>query len=194
MNVCILCFIVVFTLPKMTSKHSVMILQYKSEIFTTLTESQVLKYNGLYSKAKTDGIEFPVYEWMDCVRFERELENIVSYLKGIKNKIKCDIIAVTKDEVGDSNVFEYGNRHYKVAGKISKEECKIDVKVSKQKGEHHATLTLDDKIRLFREYWEEKHKLPEIKDVYKEFKIGLFYATCIKNKSANDLIEEIISS
>ena len=48
-------------------------------------------------------------------------------------------------------------------------------------------------MALFKEYYEENHKLPDKKEVYKEFKVGQFYESAMKNKDMVTQIDEIIN-
>ena len=108
--------------------------------------------------------------------------------------LKLNFIAIHRIE--SNNKYTYTYVRYKFTKrKITNEICDINIIVkSKNKNEKGKTLTLEEKIELFKRYWEEKHELPPEKEIYNGFNIGRFYAMCLKNENVMTMVHDIISN
>lgn len=169
-----------------------MILQYDAKLSNSLSVDQVNNYPPLYVQLSVDGLKFNTYEWIDSQRFDNELDKLIKYMRTIKNKIKCELVVVKKDEIGDSGEYVMKHGKYRINNKVKFEDCDINIVVKKDGVKSGNKITLEDKIKIFHEYWDEKHKLPDANEIYKDFKIGLFYANCVKNKTTLNMIESIM--
>ena len=46
---------------------------------------------------------------------------------------------------------------------------------------------------MFREYWEAKHTAPAKNEIYKGFKVGLFYTSAMKNQDLIAALRDIMA-
>ena len=126
-------------------------------------------------------------DWFDRTRFEASLTALQSFGKRIKNKVKGDILVFVKG--GDDSVR---TGKYKVsASKITFEECELNISIRREIKQKANPLSENEKIELFRTYWNEKHKEPSKNEVFHNFRIGTFYATAMKNKEVADVLHQI---
>ena len=124
-------------------------------------------------------VTIPLYEWYKEDTFNAELDELYAFCRDTKSKVKGNIFLVRKanDDVGTDLVqhcIKLGTKSYKM------DECSFIISVRSNKPKKKS-LTEDEKVALFKEYWESKHQVPPPKEVYKDFRIGAFYESCKRN-------------
>lgn len=155
---------------------------------STLNPEQLENYiEDTTFDVSVDGVEIPKFEWFKQDFFESELDELYEFCRDVKAKVKGNIFLVRKD--GDDG--EPIQHHVKLGSKeYDFNECSFSISVRKS-GEKRKTLTQDEKVALFKEYWDKKHQIPPPKEVYKDFKLGMFYNQCKKNGDLLQLMENI---
>lgn len=173
-----------------------LIIQQQIQFGTSLTEQQIEQIGQF-----TDRIVFEndnssarilFNDWEPCSRIIDAVEAIRSICKRDKVAIKGNVYMIQRD----SNVAEITTGVIKINSRHPVfTECQYKITVLAEKKEADAKkLTNDEKMELFRQYYEEHRKLPEKKEVYKEFKVGQFYDAAMKNKNMVSQIDEIVGS
>lgn len=128
-----------------------------------------------------------VQEWIDKTTFEEELEAIMSTLKRRKLKGHGQIMCRIRE--GET----YGDIVYKVGSKIAIKRCEFSIVVKREKTEAPVALTDEEKLALFRDFWQNKHAIPQKSEVYKDFKIGMYYSTADKSSNTMEAIRGIMA-
>lgn len=166
---------------------SIMVMSSKLTLNNSLTPGQISKFSNLYFSIGENTVEVPLFEWLDEVRFVEELDHLKFYVMNLKNKIKGEMYVTKKDR--DGNISQ---GKFKISNNISYESCELCIMPRKNKEEKSKPLTEEEKIELFREYWNTKGKLPAKSEVYKGFRIGQFYAMLVKNGATLELLSDIL--
>lgn len=164
-----------------------MVMAAKLTLNNTLSSDQVGRFSNLYYGVSTESVDVPMFEWLDDSRFMDETDRLRSYVKGLKNKVKGELYVTKKDK--DGNVTQ---GKIKIGANVTFEPCELCVMPKKEKGDKPKPLTEEEKVLLFREYWESKGVLPAKSEVYKGFRIGQFYAMLLKNGTTLDMLSDII--
>ena len=126
-------------------------------------------------------------DWFDKTRFEASVAALQTFGKRIKNKVKGDVLVFVK---GDDDSVRTGK--YKLTtSKITFEECELNISIRRELKQKPKSLSEEEKIELFRTYWNEKHKEPTKNEVYRNFRIGAFYANAMKNKDIAEMLHQI---
>ena len=166
-----------------------MIMSSKLELNNSMTSDQIKGFSNLYFNITANNVEAPLFEWIDDDRFMNELDRLKIYAKNLKNKVKGEIYVTKKDKDGNLSQGKI-----KVASAVSYEPCELAIMPKKNKDEKSKPLTEEEKIQLFREFWETKGVLPAKTEVYKGFRIGQFYSTLIKNGATLDMLSDILEN
>lgn len=167
----------------------VFVLTTKLTLDSTISQQHLSEFNNMYFAIDENSISVSNVDWFNKDSFEEELDNLITFIKQIKNKIKGEILVYVKD--GD-DVFYQGR--YKVSTKaIDFEQCELNINVKKAKGEKPKTLTEAEKLDLFREYWEEKQKVPGKSEVYKGFRLGTFFVNMMRNQNTIEVLNQIMN-
>lgn len=166
---------------------SIMVMSSKLTFNNSLTSEQISKFSNLYFNIGVNDAEAPLFEWLDEARFMEELDHLKFYIKNIKNKIKGEMYVTKKDK--DCNLTQ---GKIKISSSILYEPCELCIMPKRNKDEKAKPLTEDEKIELFREYWNLKGTLPAKSEIYKGFRIGQFYATLVKNGTTLGMLSDIL--
>lgn len=165
-----------------------MILQSKVMPTTTFAPDIIGGFSSPLLKLDEAVINIPHFEWLSYSVVDGSFTELYHYLKPSKIRIKGDLIVACKNgsgdlitgriKIGKTNVFE---------------ESPINMSLRKAKNDtgEKKTYTDDEKLQLFREYWDEKHDVPPASEVYKEFAIGRFYATIQKSTHLQEAVISI---
>lgn len=168
----------------------VMVISADVKFRDTLDESQVEAFSETSFTITEDEVLIPMYEWFKEEFFESDLDSVYADCKSMKAKLKGNIFLVRKENEDEGT--EVTQHHIKLGVKeYNEDECTFRVSATKSDGKKRKTFTEEEKVGLFKEYWESKKKLPPPKEVYKEFRIGTFYATCKKNEQLMKALNEI---
>lgn len=160
------------------NSSKVLVLACKIKFNSTVNELALSNYNNNYFDVLENEVNVSNIDWFDKESFEEEIENLITFSQEIKNKIKGDVLVYVK---GSDDSVETGRYH--ITSKGSKfSSCDVNITVRQEKKEKPKQLTEDEKIALFREYWDKKHSAPGKNEVYKGFRIGNFYTTAMKNE------------
>lgn len=160
---------------------SVMVIHHDIKFKDTLTTEQVEIYAESSFTITEDRVIIPQYVWFKEEFFTADLDELYAFCTDEKVKVKGNIFIVRKQS--DDDEFEPTQQHIKIGVKgYEIEDCSFNVTLRhSNNGEKKKALTEEEKIALFKEYWEKKRKIPPPKEVYKDFRIGTFYNTCKKN-------------
>ena len=167
--------------------NKIMIVSAKLTLNNSLTPDQISKFSNLYWSVSSESVEIPMFEWLDEGRFMSETDGMRNYIKNLKNKVKGELFVTRKDK--DDNI---GQGKIKIGSGVTFEPCEFTIMLKKNKDDKPKPLTEEEKILLFREYWETKGVLPAKTEVYKGFKIGQFYAMLVKNGTTLDMLSDIL--
>lgn len=170
---------------------SVLVIQSKLNLNNSLSVDQVKNYSNLYFVISENEVTLPTYEWIDARRLEDEMTRLLNYLKSIHNKLRGDIFVSTRDK--DGNISQW---RYKFSGnKFGKESCEFVLQLKHANdGDKRKALSDDEKVQLFREYWDAKHVVPMKSETYKGFRIGAYYSTISKNDAMMDVLTTIMTN
>ena len=160
------------------NSEKVLVLSCKVNFNSTVNEQALSNYNNNYFEVLENEVNIANIDWFDKGSFEEEIGSLIAFSGEIKNKIKGDVLVYTK--YSDDRV-ETGKYHITTKG-LKYSPCDVSISVRKEKKEKPKQLTEEEKIALFREYWEKKHSAPGKSEIYKGFRIGSFYATAMKNE------------
>lgn len=159
-------------------------IEFKSSISDdVLNELSMIRYFGI----APERISLFVQEWIDKTMFEEELETILNITK--KHKFKAHGQVMCRIREGDL----YSDIVYKVGSKIKIKRCELAVCIKREKTDPPKMLTDEEKLAVFREYWQKKHAIPQKSEVYKDFKIGMYYTTADKSSLTMEAIRSIMS-
>ena len=131
------------------------------------------------------------FDWVRVSEILAAVEAIRSVCKREKVKIKGCIYLMYRESPNTeltSGCIKVNSRH----PVFTNSDIKI-TSVAEKKEDQPKKFTEEEKMQLFKEYYENNHKLPDKKEVYKEFKIGQFYESAMKNKNMVSQIDEIIN-
>lgn len=160
------------------SSGKVLVLACRIKFNSTVNEQALSNYNNNYFDILENEVNISNIDWFDKESFEEEIENLITFSHEIKNKIKGDVLVYVK---GTDDGVETGKYH--ITSKGSKfSTCDVNITVKQERKEKPKQLTEDEKIALFKEYWEKKHSAPGKNEIYKGFRIGSFYSTAMKNE------------
>lgn len=156
----------------------------------TITSDQIANFPNVSFEVGEDGIYPIMYEWYQRSGFDTDLDEMYEYCKSEKIKPRGAIYAVKREgEEGDpqqlcikldAKGYEYIEGSFTIT--------------MKKDGPKKKALKLEDKIALFREYWNRNHRVPNPSEVFKDFKVGAFYKTCLKNSETMEMVNEIVSA
>lgn len=170
----------------------VMIIASDIKFKNSLSDEEIESYSGSIFTVTEDGVDASLYTWVKEEFFDGELDELYQFAKENSNKLKGHVFIVRKaEDREDCETIQYD---IKLGAKdYESDECKFNITVRKQR-EKKKVLTQDEKLALFKEYWELKRKEPPAKEVYKDFRIGAFYNTCKKNADLLAVLTDIQKS
>lgn len=155
---------------------------------SSLPEQAVTDLNAIHFFVVTpERISLFVQDWIDKRTFEEELETIMS----ISKKYKCKMRGYIMCRIREGDV--YGDIAYKISSKIKLKRCEFSISIKREKSEAAKVLTEEEKLAVFREYWNRKHTIPQKSEVYKDFKIGLYYSTADKSSLTMEALRGIMT-
>lgn len=172
---------------------SVMVIACDVKFSDSLRSDQLDSFNEEYGDSSfelsEDGLYMPMYEWFQQQFFEADLDELYEFCRSEHVKLKGNIYMI-KREVKDG---DYQQVHVKLGSKVYEMiDCTFSINVRKGGANKRKVLSNDDKLALFKEYWESKQRIPNSNEVYKDFRIGSFYATCKKNSDMMDSLNSIL--
>lgn len=167
----------------------VLVLSTKLTLESSVPQQYLSEFSSMYFDITENEVVVPSIDWFGKDSFEEELDNVKAFAKQVKNKLKGEVLVYVKE--GEDTLYQ---GRYKVSPKeIEFEQCELNVSVKKQKAEKAKTLTDSEKLDLFREYWEEKQKVPGKSEVYKGFRIGTFFNSMMKNQNTIEVLNQIMA-
>lgn len=125
------------------------------------------------------------FEWIDLSSFEKNLQDLQSFSIKNKNTISLKIIVRRNDEKFINYIVK--NK------KIEQHECDINIMQKNPKTDKKKTLNFDEQLSLFEEYYKIHHKIPEPNEIYKSFKVGVFYMKIINMEENVKVIKNILN-
>ena len=161
----------------------VLVLACKIRFRNTINEEAISSFANDYFELNENEVSISTIDWFDRDNFEEQVDNLITFSREIKNKIKGDVLVYVKS--ADDSVMT--GKYHITAKEWSFSKCDLNISVRSERKEKPKQLTEEEKIALFREYWENKHEAPTKNEIYKGFRIGAFYTAAMKN-------EELISS
>lgn len=169
--------------------EKVMVLENKMRFKNSVPKEIIDKFTNNLFVISENKLELTLFEWFDKGTFLANAEAFIKDSKSNKNRILGDLIVTIKNS---DNVLQSGK--YSVSkGKFKFEPCSIHIAAKNDK-EAKKPLTDEEKFKLYKEFWDLKHITPNKSDVYKDFRIGAFYAGLLKNdnslKIVNDLMKD----
>ena len=177
------------------TKSSLIPIQFNVQLSETPSESIIEELNNSNNYFKTaietTDVLFESCDWIQTDKFMDELENFRVALKTHKIIMKGNVYALVRHM--DEGVMLVENAVIKTSAcKCTFTTCSFNISIKAEKKEGAKKLTEAEKLELFKEYYTESKELPQSNTVYKEFKIGQFYAGAIKNKTLVTQIEDIV--
>lgn len=171
------------------ARVDIFVVSTKLNLNTSPTEDQLRTFNSDYCVIEDNGtVSIPGYVWINRNSFEDDLDHLLESIRRFKLHIRGEILVYVRE---DGNVttgrYKVTNRHHPF------ESVALNISVRKAMGEKAKTLSEQEKLELFRSYWNEKSQPPGRNEVYKGFQIGRYYATMIRNGESFRLIEEIMN-
>lgn len=166
----------------------VLVLASKIAFKSTPSDEQLAEANVQSLFEITDeGVLIDCYKWFDDDVFEADLDGLYDFCTNTKLKLKGTIYVVKREDE-ESDPIQYTIKLGSKEATI--EECAFNITVKRQ-GEKRKLLTIDEKLALYEEYYSKFKKQPPPKEVYKDFRIGAFYNTCVKNSEVMNCINDI---
>ncbi len=165
----------------------ILILSSKVNFKSDVPAQLLTDWNNDYFAITGNEAEVSTVDWIEKTHFEESMSAVRTFGKRIKNRVKGEILVFLRSETEEVRTGKY-----KISSsKITFEECDLNISVRKSNKEKGKSLTEEEKIELFREYWNEKHKEPAKNEVFKNFRIGTFYATAMKNNAIAETLRQI---
>lgn len=171
------------------SDTKVLVLKSTLMLNSTLPQQRYADYSNMYFDVNENNVIVPIVDWIDRASFEEELDSLRVFIRQNKNKIKGEILVYVKD----SDVT-YQGRYKVTTAKFTFDQCELSVMVKKKQKEKQKTLTEEEKLDLFRDYWEKKREIPGKNEVYNGFRIGVFYTNMMKNQNTIQLLNQIMET
>lgn len=168
---------------------SVMVIGYDVKFKDSISPELVDIYvDDSAFKVTTDEVIIPKYVWFNQEFFDADLDELYAFCRDENVKVKGDIYVVRRE----SETSDPMQQHIKLKStSYDINECTFNITVKSANKTKRKPLTEEEKIALYKEYWDAKRKPPPPKEVYKEFRIGTFYASCKKNGDLLQIIEDI---
>ena len=167
----------------------ILVLACKIAFKSTINEQSIEHFTNDYFEITDNGINVSVVDWFDKSNFEDEIDNLIAFSREIKNKIKGDVLVYIKSSDDSVNTGRY-----KITNKEwSYSNCDINISVRQKDKAKPKALTENEKLALFREYWEAKHAAPKKNEIYKGFHIGSFYTSAMKNEDLIATLKDIMA-
>lgn len=174
----------------MSARESkVLVLACKIKFKSTINEQSITSFTNDYFELSDNDVSVNGIDWFDKDNFEENLENLISFAHDIKNKLKGDVLVYVKtsDDAVNTGKYHITSKGWKYS------TCEINISVKAAAKDKPKALTEEEKIALFREYWENKHSAPAKNEIYKGFRIGAFYTTAMKNEDLITLLKDIMA-
>lgn len=150
-----------------------------------------LKYVSI--SADSTDVLISIDNFVDAQAFVLDIEKLRCELKARKVSMKGNVFVMYRRHDNEEKINVLENGYIKVsAKKVCFETCSFNITVKNAKKEGGKKYTEAEKMELFKEFYESEGRLPSKEDVYKEFKVGAFYNTAIKNKNTFEQLESIV--
>ena len=170
------------------SRNKILVLACKVGFRSTVNERNIESFNNDYFELTDNGVNISNIDWFDEENFQNEIDNLIAFSREIKNKIKGVILVYVK---GPNDNVETGKYHVS-SKEWSYSPCEINISIKQKDKEKPKPLTENEKIALFREYWDAKHAAPKKNEIYKGFRIGSFYTAAMKNEDLITALRDIM--
>ena len=167
----------------------VLVLSTKLTLDTSLSNEMIEEFSSLFFDINESEVTVPCCDWIDKASFEEDFDNLRVFARQIKNKLKGDVLVYVRN--AETDTVTQG-RYKCMAKEITFEECELNISIKKGLKEKPKALTEEEKIALFREYWELKHQIPGKSETYKGFRIGTFFNTMMKNQNMIEILNNIM--
>ena len=166
----------------------VLVLACKVAFRSTINEESISSFTNDYFELEDNQVNVSMVDWFDQGNFEEQIDNLITFAREIKNKIKGDVLVYVK---GADDSVTTGKYHI-TTKEWGFSRCDINITVRQDKKEKPKQLTEEEKVALFREYWDSKHTAPAKNEIYKGFRIGAFYTTAMKNEDLIAALKDIM--
>ena len=163
----------------------VLVLSSKLQFKNSFPSDVISKFSNPLFTLSDNTLEITLFEWYDKDTLDNYLQDAIQFGKQLKNSLTGDLIVSIKNENTQTAKYHVSRNKFIV------EDCDVLITTRKHT-EKKKLLTDSEKITLFKEYWDLRHTLPDKNEVYKEFKIGLYYMNLAKNDELFKLINEVI--
>lgn len=169
---------------------SLLVVAYDVTFGSTLTADQIDSFGDQSFSLTDSGLCIPCYVWFQHQFFEQDLDELYHLCHEDHIKVKGNIFVAHREHDEDEPTqmcIRLDNKGYELI------PCTFMITMKKSGGSKKKALTTEEKVGLFKEYWEIKRQPPTPTEVYKEFRIGSFYSTCLKNSEMMQTLNSIIS-
>lgn len=169
---------------------SLLVIDYDVKFGSTITGDQIDSFGEQSFSLTESGLYIQRYVWFQQQFFEQDLNELYQLCKEDKIKVKGNIFVAHREHDDDEPTqmcIKLDNKGYEMIS------CTFLITMRKGNGSKKKPFTTDEKLSLFKEYWEVKHEPPAPTEVYKEFKIGTFYNNCLKHSELMQALNNIIS-
>ena len=173
----------------MSQESRVLILACKLKFKSSIDESRIESFNNDYFELNDNEVNVSVVDWIEQENLEEQIDNLISFSREIKNKISGDVLVYvrTPNESINTGKYHVNSKEWGFT------KCEINISVRKPSKDKAKQLTENEKIALFREYWNTKHTAPSKNEIYKGFKVGSFYNTAMKNEELIAALRDIMN-
>lgn len=144
--------------------------------------------DSLFSLDSEGGVNVALLKWITVEELKESIASFLAYVSSAAIKITGYLIVAEDDD----GLLRYSKYNFTKRGMYIDDDCEVKVSIIKPAGDKAPALTLEEKMELVAMYWNENKKMPEQKEVYKEFKIGAFIAKTVKDAHALSMLREIV--
>lgn len=166
----------------------VLVLACKLQFKSSIDDVNIESFNNDFFELTDNGVSVNGIDWFDRDHFQEEIENLITFSREIRNKIKGVILVYIKSP---NDSVETGKYHI-TTKEWSYSPCEINISVRSKEKERPKTLTESEKLALFKEYWDTKKTAPRKNEIYKNFRIGAFYTAAMKNEDLITALKDIM--
>lgn len=173
----------------MSDEKKILVLACKIKFRNTVNEQNISAFNNDYFELGENDVNVSIVDWIDQHDFEEQVDNLIAFSREIRNKIKGDVLVYIRgsDDSVATGKYHVGSKEWGFT------RCDINISVKQPSKDKPKQLTEEEKIALFREYWQAKHTVPGKNEIYKGFKIGGFYSTAMKNEDLIAALKDIMA-
>ena len=173
----------------MSQEVKILVLACRIKFKNTVDETKIGSFSNDYFEISENEINASIIDWVEQGRFEEQVENLIAFSREIKNKISGDVLVYVRSPNDAINTGKY----HITTKEWGFTKCDINISVRKPAKDKPKQLTDPEKLALFREYWQAKHSAPAKNEIYKGFKVGLFYTSAMKNEDLITALKDIMA-